>query len=73
MFCQMAVICLRMMGLKSEGGMRQGCMSVLRAVLAALSARSLPRMLTWPNALSAVSLEMISSIMGWSILRWSSA
>ena len=26
-----------------------------------------------PNAFSDVSLEMISSIMGWSILRWSSA
>ena len=26
-----------------------------------------------PDALSDVSLEMISSIMGWSILRWSSA
>ena len=26
-----------------------------------------------PNALSDVTLEMISSIMGWSILRWSSA
>ena len=48
-----------------------------------LSARSLPRMPMWPgsqqrsmskpDALSDVSLEMISSIMGWSILRWSSA
>ena len=75
-FCHMAVICLRMMGLKSEGGMRQGCMS-------ALSARSLPRMPKWPgsqqrwmskpNALIDVYLEMISSIMGWLILRWSSA
>ena len=63
--------------------MRQGCMSVLRAVLAALSARSLPRMPTWPgsqqrwiskpDALSDGSLGMISSIMGWSMLRWSSA
>ena len=26
-----------------------------------------------PDALSDISLEMISSIMGWSILRWSSA
>ena len=26
-----------------------------------------------PDALSDVSFEMISSIMGWSILRWSSA
>ena len=67
-FCHMAVMCLRMIGLKSEGGMRQGCMSVLRAVLAALSARSLPRMPTWPggqqrwmpkpDALSDVSLEI---------------
>ena len=37
-------------GLKSEGGMRQGCMSVVRAALAALSARSLPRMPTWPGS-----------------------
>ena len=82
-FCHMAVMCLRMIGLKSEGGMRQGCMSVLRAFLAALSARSLPQTPTWPgsqqrwmskpDALSDVSLEMISSIMGWWILRWSSA
>ena len=80
--CHMAVMCLRMTGWKSEGGMRQGCMSVLRAALAALSARSLPRMPTWPgsqqrwmskpDALSDISL-MISSIMGWSVLRWSSA
>ena len=37
-------------GFGSEGGMRQGCMLVLRAVLAALSARSLPRMPTWPGS-----------------------
>ena len=46
----MVVMYLRMTGLKSEGGMRRGCMSVPRAVLAALSTRSLPRMPTWPGS-----------------------
>ena len=41
---------LRMSGLKSEGVVRQGCRSVLRAVVAALSARSLPGMPTWPGS-----------------------
>ena len=46
----MVVMYLWMLALKSEGGVRQGRMSVLRAVLAALSARSLPGMPTWPGS-----------------------
>ena len=40
-----------MLGLKSEGGVREGCMSVLCALLAALgSACLLAGMLTWPGS-----------------------
>ena len=35
----MAVMCLRMMGLTSEGGMRQGCMLVLHAVQVQVATR----------------------------------
>ena len=43
----MAVMYLWMLGLKSEGGERQGSMSVLRALLAAIPARSFPGMATF--------------------------
>ena len=50
-FCYIAVMYLWMLllGLKSEDGMRQGCISVLHGLLAALSARSLPGNPTWPR------------------------
>ena len=83
----MVVMYLRMLCLKPTGGMKQVCMSVRCAVLAAPSARSLPGMPTWPSsqqrsmskpdAVSDISLyierEGICAIMGWSVLRWSSA
>ena len=81
-FCHMVVMHLRMIGLKFEGVMRQGCMSVPRAVLAARYC-SLPWMPTWPgsqqrwmskpDALSDISSKRTSSIMGRSVLRRSSA
>ena len=46
----MVVMYLWMLGLKSEGGVRQGCLWVMCAVLAALSVHSLPGMPTWPGS-----------------------
>ena len=44
------VIYLWMLGLNSKSGVRQSCTSVLLAILAALSARSLTGMPTWPGS-----------------------
>ena len=44
------VMYLCMLGLKSDGGVRHDCIAVLRALLATLSARSLPGMPTWPGS-----------------------
>ena len=78
--CHMAVMCLRMMGLKSEGGMRQfgsarrfGSSIGTLVTADADMARKPAEVNVEADALSDVSLEMISSIMGWSILKWSSA
>ena len=49
-FSHMVVIHLWMLGLQSEGGVRQDCMLVRRALLPALSARSLPGMPTCPGS-----------------------
>ena len=54
----MVVMYLWMLGLKSEGGVRQGCMSVLLK----------------SDAVSEFSLAIICAIiMGWSVWTWSSA
>ena len=81
-FFHMVVMYLWMLGFKSEGGVRQGCMSALCAALAALSCRSIGSLvardadIAWQPAEVNVkvrrcesSLAMLSNL----VLRWSSA